>query len=202
MFLHWGRSEFFEPWRPSQSSPVSLSVDSQSLQTKDLVPVNLIVQYVFTPPPGLKTIVGALIQSVKKLGDVMILTVFCLSVFALIGLQLFMGNLKQKCVLIPPQFSNHTSDIDPDAGYNNNSTYSNDTGASDFDFHEYINNPGMKCCAVCCVNCISLKVWHQSVCLTENYYYLPGQLDALLCGNSSDAGYVHMTDTTTVNIWL
>uniref|UniRef100_A0A8C3CWJ7 Sodium channel protein n=1 Tax=Cairina moschata TaxID=8855 RepID=A0A8C3CWJ7_CAIMO len=49
--------------------------------------------------PGLKTIVGALIQSVKKLSDVMILTVFCLSVFALIGLQLFMGNLKNKCLL-------------------------------------------------------------------------------------------------------
>uniref|UniRef100_A0A6Q2YKX4 Sodium channel protein n=1 Tax=Esox lucius TaxID=8010 RepID=A0A6Q2YKX4_ESOLU len=48
--------------------------------------------------PGLKTIVGALIQSVKKLSDVMILTVFCLSVFALIGLQLFMGNLRHKCV--------------------------------------------------------------------------------------------------------
>ncbi|XP_030053995.1 sodium channel protein type 5 subunit alpha isoform X2 [Microcaecilia unicolor] len=48
--------------------------------------------------PGLKTIVGALIQSVKKLADVMILTVFCLSVFALIGLQLFMGHLRQKCV--------------------------------------------------------------------------------------------------------
>ncbi|XP_068602035.1 sodium channel protein type 2 subunit alpha-like [Brachionichthys hirsutus] len=51
--------------------------------------------------PGLKTIVGALFQSVKKLADVMILTVFCLSVFALIGLQLFMGHLKQKCVLMP-----------------------------------------------------------------------------------------------------
>uniref|UniRef100_A0A8D3DN37 Sodium channel protein n=1 Tax=Scophthalmus maximus TaxID=52904 RepID=A0A8D3DN37_SCOMX len=48
--------------------------------------------------PGLKTIVGALFQSVKRLSDVMILTVFCLSVFALIGLQLFMGHLKQKCV--------------------------------------------------------------------------------------------------------
>uniref|UniRef100_A0A8C3GP08 Sodium channel protein n=1 Tax=Cairina moschata TaxID=8855 RepID=A0A8C3GP08_CAIMO len=52
--------------------------------------------------PGLKTIVGALIQSVKKLSDVMILTVFCLSVFALIGLQLFMGNLRHKCVRWPP----------------------------------------------------------------------------------------------------
>uniref|UniRef100_A0A8C5UJ22 Sodium channel protein n=1 Tax=Malurus cyaneus samueli TaxID=2593467 RepID=A0A8C5UJ22_9PASS len=68
--------------------------------------------------PGLKTIVGALIQSVKKLSDVMILTVFCLSVFALIGLQLFMGNLRNKC----------------------------------------------------------------------HFYFLEGQNDALLCGNSSDAG--------------
>ncbi|KAM9843922.1 sodium channel protein type 4 subunit alpha B [Aulostomus maculatus] len=87
--------------------------------------------------PGLKTIVGALIQSVKKLADVMILTVFCLSVLALIGLQLFMGNLKQKCVM-----ANYT-------------LYE--------DFGNYINNP-------------------------DNYYYVPGQLDALLCGNSSDAG--------------
>ncbi|XP_054887668.1 sodium channel, voltage-gated, type I-like, alpha isoform X2 [Poeciliopsis prolifica] len=51
--------------------------------------------------PGLKTIVGALFQSVKKLADVMILTVFCLSVFALVGLQLFMGNLRNKCIIIP-----------------------------------------------------------------------------------------------------
>ncbi|XP_048693477.2 sodium channel protein type 5 subunit alpha-like isoform X1 [Caretta caretta] len=50
--------------------------------------------------PGLKVIVGALIQSVKKLTDVMILTVFCLSVFALIGLQLFKGNLRHKCVRV------------------------------------------------------------------------------------------------------
>ncbi|XP_059709011.1 sodium channel protein type 2 subunit alpha-like isoform X1 [Haemorhous mexicanus] len=55
--------------------------------------------------PGLKTIVGALIQSVKKLSDVMILTVFCLSVFALIGLQLFMGNLKNKCLFWPSKNS-------------------------------------------------------------------------------------------------
>ncbi|CAM4535545.1 unnamed protein product [Caretta caretta] len=48
--------------------------------------------------PGLKVIVGTLIQSIKKLADVMILTVFCLSVFALIGLQLFKGNLRHKCV--------------------------------------------------------------------------------------------------------
>ena len=48
--------------------------------------------------PGLKTIVSALIESCKALKDVMILTLFALTVFALIGLQLFMGSLKRKCI--------------------------------------------------------------------------------------------------------
>ncbi|XP_075708047.1 sodium channel protein type 8 subunit alpha isoform X7 [Rhinoderma darwinii] len=74
--------------------------------------------------PGLKTIVGALIQSVKKLSDVMILTVFCLSVFALIGLQLFMGHLRRKCVVWP---------INMDEQYLSN-------GSRGFDFEEYMNN--------------------------------------------------------------
>ncbi|XP_030624433.1 sodium channel, voltage gated, type V-like, alpha b [Chanos chanos] len=68
--------------------------------------------------PGLKTIVGALIQSVKKLADVMILTVFCLSVFALIGLQLFMGNLRQKCVRSPFSCINNTI-----SNFSSNSTF-------------------------------------------------------------------------------
>lgn len=88
---------------------------------------------------GLKTIVGALIQSVKKLADVMILTVFCLSVFALIGLQLFMGNLRQKCVITPPlanqTFANQTFASD----YDGNITDGNSTG---FSYTEHINNPG------------------------------------------------------------
>uniref|UniRef100_A0A8C9N7I5 Sodium channel protein n=1 Tax=Serinus canaria TaxID=9135 RepID=A0A8C9N7I5_SERCA len=103
--------------------------------------------------PGLKTIVGALIQSVKKLSDVMILTVFCLSVFALIGLQLFMGNLRQKCVRWPPPNSTFLQDLGLD----------NDTSSSSFDFEAYISDEA-------------------------NYYFLEGALDALLCGNSSDAG--------------
>ncbi|XP_065581599.1 sodium channel protein para-like isoform X2 [Artemia franciscana] len=48
--------------------------------------------------PGLKTIVGAVIESVKNLRDVIILTVFSLSVFALLGLQIYMGVLRQKCI--------------------------------------------------------------------------------------------------------
>ncbi|XP_074483175.1 sodium channel protein type 2 subunit alpha-like isoform X4 [Sebastes fasciatus] len=122
--------------------------------------------------PGLKTIVGALIQSVKKLSDVMILTVFCLSVFALIGLQLFMGNLRQKCVRTPignnaTNSSNITAYADDNAMFFNNTLLElnltqNDTESS-FNWTEYINDD-------------------------RNYYFLPGRRDALLCGNGSGAG--------------
>ncbi|KAJ8279551.1 hypothetical protein COCON_G00066170 [Conger conger] len=74
---------------------------------------------------GLKTIVGALIQSVKKLADVMILTVFCLSVFALIGLQLFMGNLRQKCVRSTAHCLNSTRGNDT-LFFCNNKTWSSE----------------------------------------------------------------------------
>ncbi|CAJ1080118.1 sodium channel protein type 4 subunit alpha A [Xyrichtys novacula] len=113
--------------------------------------------------PGLKTIVGALIQSVKKMVDVMILTVFALAVFALVGLQLFMGNLRQKCIRWPLDFFNATSFNDTvffnDTMGFNDTFYSNST----FNFMEYIENP-------------------------DNQYFLEGSPDALLCGNSSDAG--------------
>ncbi|KAL8183402.1 UNVERIFIED_CONTAM: Sodium channel protein type 2 subunit alpha, partial [Gekko kuhli] len=91
--------------------------------------------------PGLKTIVGALIQSVKKLSDVMILTVFCLSVFALIGLQLFMGNLRHKCLIWPPDNStfqiNITSYFNSSAG--ENGTFINTT-ISTFNWNEYVDD--------------------------------------------------------------
>jgi hypothetical protein len=52
--------------------------------------------------PGLKTIVDALIQSVIRLRDVMILTCFVLSIFSLVGMQLYMGVLRRKCVYKGP----------------------------------------------------------------------------------------------------
>ncbi|KAL3999274.1 lysyl oxidase-like protein 2/3/4 [Sarotherodon galilaeus] len=120
--------------------------------------------------PGLKTIVGALIQSVKKLSDVMILTVFCLSVFALIGLQLFMGNLRQKCVRIPLGSNttlNNTHESNNTLVENitlvENVTFLENITKNSFDWMEYINDE-------------------------RNYYYLPGRRDALLCGNGSGAG--------------
>ena len=48
--------------------------------------------------PGLKTIVNAVIYSVKNLRDVIILTLFALAFFALVGLQIYMGVLSQICL--------------------------------------------------------------------------------------------------------
>uniref|UniRef100_A0A3P8WIY0 Sodium channel protein n=1 Tax=Cynoglossus semilaevis TaxID=244447 RepID=A0A3P8WIY0_CYNSE len=108
--------------------------------------------------PGLKTIVGALIQSVKKLADVMILTVFCLSVFALIGLQLFMGNLRQKCVRSPAHCINDSLPTNA-TFYCNNKTWES--------LKDYFEDNGTD---------------------VYNFYKMEGAKDALICGNSSDAG--------------
>ncbi|XP_073351604.1 sodium channel, voltage-gated, type I like, alpha b isoform X10 [Pagrus major] len=116
--------------------------------------------------PGLKTIVGALIQSVKKLSDVMILTVFCLSVFALIGLQLFMGNLRQKCVRLP---------VSTNATNSTNATSSSNVTADDMMFTTFT------------LNATEFN-WTEYISDESNYYYLPGRRDALLCGNGSGAG--------------
>lgn len=43
-------------------------------------------------------------QAVKRLRDVGILSVFILSIFALIGLQLYPGHLRQKCVKKLPEY--------------------------------------------------------------------------------------------------
>ena len=52
--------------------------------------------------PGLKTIVSAIVYSVKNLRDVIILTTFVLAVFALLGLQVYMGVLSQICIIDYP----------------------------------------------------------------------------------------------------
>ncbi|XP_046661373.1 sodium channel protein 60E-like [Homalodisca vitripennis] len=51
--------------------------------------------------PGLKTIINALLHSFRQLAEVMTLTIFCLMVFALFALQVYMGELRNKCVLSP-----------------------------------------------------------------------------------------------------
>ncbi|XP_053686952.1 sodium channel protein 60E-like [Sabethes cyaneus] len=58
--------------------------------------------------PGLKTIINALLHSFKQLAEVMTLTIFCLMVFALFALQVYMGELRNKCVKNMPEGWNIT----------------------------------------------------------------------------------------------
>ncbi|XP_052873705.1 sodium channel protein 60E-like [Anopheles cruzii] len=59
--------------------------------------------------PGLKTIINALLHSFKQLAEVMTLTIFCLMVFALFALQVYMGELRNKCVKrLPEDWTNVT----------------------------------------------------------------------------------------------
>ena len=53
--------------------------------------------------------VNTLLRSLKLLSDVLVLFLFFLVVMALIGLQLFVGELRSKCVLNVP--SNQTVDL-------------------------------------------------------------------------------------------
>ncbi|XP_043432883.1 sodium channel protein type 7 subunit alpha isoform X1 [Prionailurus bengalensis] len=93
---------------------------------------------------GLKSFVGILTHCLKKLTGVIILTLFFLSVFSLIGMGLFMGNLKHKCLRWPQE--NETVTL-----------------------HNRTENP-------------------YYIRETENFYYLEGEIYALLCGNRTDAG--------------
>nr|XP_037873383.1 voltage-dependent cation channel SC1 isoform X2 [Bombyx mori] len=63
--------------------------------------------------PGLKTIINALLHSFKQLAEVMTLTIFCLMVFALFALQVYMGELRNKCVknLVMQPGENFTDEI-------------------------------------------------------------------------------------------
>uniref|UniRef100_A0A8C9VS22 Sodium channel protein n=1 Tax=Scleropages formosus TaxID=113540 RepID=A0A8C9VS22_SCLFO len=123
--------------------------------------------------PGLKTIVGALIQSVKKLSDVMILTVFCLSVFALIGLQLFMGNLRHKCVIWP---------INSTENYLSN-------GSKGFDWEEYIMKEAehiihYRCCCSHPANFLSVRL-----CVPCHPSRCPEGYTCMKAGRNPNYGY-------------
>ena len=58
---------------------------------------------------GLRAMVNTLLRSLKLLSDVLVLFFFFLGVMALIGLQLFSGELRNKCVLSIPFDNNSLS---------------------------------------------------------------------------------------------
>ena len=115
----------------------------------------------------MKTIVGAVIESVKNLRDVIILTMFSLSVFALMGLQIYMGVLTQKCVR------------KWDGSWGN---FSNEAWAA------FCHN---SCKQIQIYLSKSDQIEHWIIFYAANWYYGPAEpLDPPVCGNSSGAGYV------------
>lgn len=86
-----------------------MSIPQNNIRCIDKVQYQLTV-YIF---PGLKTIINALLHSFKQLAEVMTLTIFCLMVFALFALQVYMGELRNKCVqnLVIPPGENFTDEL-------------------------------------------------------------------------------------------
>ncbi|XP_032142506.1 sodium channel protein type 7 subunit alpha isoform X2 [Sapajus apella] len=84
--------------RYSPLSFIPMLQTARTLRILKIIPLN----------QGLKSLVGILICCVKKLTGVIILTLFFLSIFSLIGMGLFMGNLKHKCFRWPQENENET----------------------------------------------------------------------------------------------
>ncbi|EPQ02262.1 Sodium channel protein type 7 subunit alpha [Myotis brandtii] len=71
---------------------------ARSLRILKIIPLN----------QGVKSYVGILLQCLKKLTGVIILTLFFLIIFSLIGMGFFMGNLKHKCFRWPQENETET----------------------------------------------------------------------------------------------
>ncbi|XP_045363580.2 sodium channel protein type 7 subunit alpha isoform X1 [Camelus bactrianus] len=84
--------------RYSPLNSISIFRITRNLRILKIIPLN----------QGLKSFVGILIQCLKKLTGVIILTLFFLSIFSLIGMGLFMGNLKHKCLRWPRENETET----------------------------------------------------------------------------------------------
>ncbi|KAG7233025.1 hypothetical protein INR49_007540 [Caranx melampygus] len=103
--------EELDPSHQSQKTFIVLSKGNvlHRFLTPDIVNLGKVSALRFLPRalkmisvyPGVKTTAGALIQSLKRLAEAVVLLVFVTGLLAVIGLQLFMGSLKQSCVIWP-----------------------------------------------------------------------------------------------------
>uniref|UniRef100_A0A3Q2E2N3 Sodium channel protein type 8 subunit alpha-like n=1 Tax=Cyprinodon variegatus TaxID=28743 RepID=A0A3Q2E2N3_CYPVA len=83
----------------------------------------------FSYRPGLKKTVEKLVHSLKELADVMVLGVFVLSILTVLGMQLFMGQLSNRCVMSSPSGMNDTPTPWP---------YANPNSSEEFAFEDFL----------------------------------------------------------------
>ncbi|XP_029952061.1 sodium channel protein type 4 subunit alpha A-like [Salarias fasciatus] len=137
----------------------SLFLDLGKCQVLVIIPR---VLKIFSASPGLRRTVEALLGSARRFVHVSVVTVAVLCLLAIVSTQLFMGDLRNKCVWAPPGLdSNQTST----PGYDyNTGFYSNDNNNNSHnEYYKHVTNPG-------------------------NHFRRPGHLDPLLCGNRTTAG--------------
>lgn len=162
---------FGDPWNWLDFS-VTIFEHITRYSTLTYIPVfriarNLRILKIIPLNQGLKSYVGILLRCLKKLNDVIILTLFFLNIFSLIGMELFMGNLKHKCLRLPQENETETQH-----NRTRNPYYIQASGGGNL-ATEAIGNSGCP--------------WHSGPPETENFYHLEGERDALLCGNRTDA---------------
>nr|XP_036851965.1 sodium channel protein type 7 subunit alpha isoform X1 [Manis javanica]XP_036851966.1 sodium channel protein type 7 subunit alpha isoform X1 [Manis javanica] len=98
---------FGDPWNWLDFS-VTLFEHITRYSSLNFIPIfriirNLRILKIIPLNQGMKSFAGILIHCLRKLTGVTILTLFFLSLFSLIGMGLFMGNLKHKCLRWPQE---------------------------------------------------------------------------------------------------
>ena len=106
----------------------------------------------------------------KNLRDVIILTVFSLSVFALLGLQIYMGVLTQKCIKIFPEERARLL-LQPEK-----------INFTDSDTSDHIQSPSVESLAK------FHREWYSHHENKTNWHWLETKIDPELCGNATGAG--------------
>lgn len=110
----WAGSFYFfgDPWNWLDFS-ITLFEHITKYSTLNFTPIseiarNLRILKIIPLNQGLKSYVRILLHCVKKLTGVIFLTLLFLNIFSLIGMELFMGNLKHKCLRWPQENETET----------------------------------------------------------------------------------------------
>uniref|UniRef100_A0A665UI90 Sodium channel protein n=1 Tax=Echeneis naucrates TaxID=173247 RepID=A0A665UI90_ECHNA len=151
-----GRFTFIrDPWNWLDLMVISTTILTEFVYLEKVRVVSTICRVLKIIPvfPGMKRTVGALIQSVRRLSEVIVVSGVVLIFLALMGQQIFMGSLRQKCLIWP-------------------------LNLTDMPFSVIFKD-------------------------ASNYYYVPREMDALVCGNLSGwdcpEGYTCMRSLTNPN---
>ena len=110
----------------------------------------------------------------KNLRDVIILTIFSLSVFALLGLQIYMGVLTQKCVRNFPKERARLFFLPDATNATASSPNANLTGST----------PHPSVMPITTFH----REWKSHHENRSNWHWIEGHLDPVLCGNATGAG--------------